>query len=252
MPDEREPFALARFDQADLERWLVEALMRETPEENLFATLDAAGCLPHGQAGRIDFRHMLSRASALSERVQALREGAIPQTLELDLALDGTRLTGRLQALTDSGLLAYTAGRFYPYELLAHWIRHLALNLAAPAGIAPVTHLLEGERAGVLQPVEAPRDQLEILRHHYLLGHNRSLPFYPATSWEYMTGLQTGDEARALANAIGKWDGNRHLAGDGEKPYNRLLWPQRSLFAEAFGDTAVTLLQPLIDHLEWH
>ncbi|MEJ2589839.1 MAG: exodeoxyribonuclease V subunit gamma [Candidatus Thiodiazotropha sp.] len=252
LPDEREPFTLARFDRADLERRLVEALLRETPEENLFATLDAAGCLPHGQAGRIDFRHMLSRASALSERVQALRGGAVPQALELDLALDGSRLTGRLQALTDSGLLAYTAGRFHPYELLSHWIRHLALNLAAPAGVTPVTQLLEGERAGVLRPVEEPRAQLEILRDHYRQGHNRPLPFYPATAWEYVTGLQTGDEARALARAIGKWDGNRQRAGDGEKPYNRLLWPQHSLFGEAFGDTAVALLQPLIDHLEWH
>jgi exodeoxyribonuclease V gamma subunit len=194
---------------------------------------------------------MLFRATSLCERVRRLRDGAAPRALELDLALDGGRLTGRLPELTDAGLLAYTSGRFYPYELLRHWIRHLALNLAAPVGVAPITHLVAGEQTGVLRPVEDSRALLENLRRYYLLGHNQPLPFYPATSWEYVAGLQTGDEARALDRARSRWYGNRHQAGDSDKPYNRLLWPQHSLFNKAFTETAVTLLQPLMSHLEW-
>jgi exodeoxyribonuclease V gamma subunit len=251
LPDEREPFALERFDRLDLERQLVDALLQEASPEALFASIDAAGNLPHGHAGERDFQHMLLRATSLSERVKLSRGVDTPVTLELDLELESTRLTGRLQQVTRSGLLAYTTESFYPYQLLQHWIRHLALNLDGEAGVDPATRLLEGAREGLLRPVENPREHLELLLHHYRWGHTRPLPFYPATSWAYMEGLKAGDDTRAMDRACSKWYGNRYLPGDGEKPYNRLLWPQGSLFSDAFGQVAVEVLQPLIDHLEW-
>lgn len=251
LPDEREPFALERFDQLDLERCLVESLLRGESSDELSARIDAVGSLPHGHAGRSDFQSMLSRAAALSERVKEIQGDEPPKTLDLDLVLEGVRLSGVLHGVTEGGLLAYSSERLYPYQLLQYWIRHLLLNLSGPAGVNPSTRLLEGDRTGFLRPVHRPGECLSLLLRLYREGHNQPLPFYPATSWAYVEGLGRGDEEKAMERACTKWYGNRQISGDGGKPYNRLLWPQQSLFSPAFQTTAVEVLQPLIDHLEW-
>ncbi|MCU7830504.1 MAG: exodeoxyribonuclease V subunit gamma [Candidatus Thiodiazotropha sp. (ex Myrtea sp. 'scaly one' KF741663)] len=251
LPDEREPFALERFERLDLERGLVESLLQGETADTRFANFQAAGTLPHGQAGRADFQHMLSHALSIADRVKQLQLGDVPSMLDLDYQFDGVRLTGRLMGVTHRGLLAYSTETLYPYQLLNHWIRHLTLNLIAPKAVELQTQLLEGNRAGHFRPVEYPQHYLEMLIGHYQEGYNRPLRFYPATSWAYVEGLKSGGEEKAMDRAQAKWYGNRGMTGDAQKPYNRLLWPDGSFFTQSFESNAVEILQPLMDHLEW-
>jgi exodeoxyribonuclease V gamma subunit len=114
-----------------------------------------------------------------------------------------------------------------------------------------VTHLLEQGRKGRFLPVTDARSHLESLLDYYRHGHRTPLCFYPATSWAYVDTLQAGDEERAMSKALGKWYGNSRLPGDGAKPFNQLLWPDDNFFGAEFAATAVGILQPLFDHLEW-
>lgn len=251
LPDEREPFALARFERLDLERHLVARLLQGDAPGQVHEVLDAAGRLPHGLAGRLDFEQMLARAQPLVQRLEDLRAGQVPFEIELDLSLDGVQLTGRLREIVRPGLLSYDTAPFYPYQLLQHWLRHLLLNLASPAGVELRTWLLEGERTGSFRPLDDPREFLKPVLHYFRQGHLRPLPFYPATSWAYVAALDAGDEAQALQAARNKWFGNQQHEGDSRKPYNLLLWPDGEIFGAAFARTAVDLLGPLMDHLEW-
>ncbi|MCU7946080.1 MAG: hypothetical protein KZQ72_05460, partial [Candidatus Thiodiazotropha sp. (ex Cardiolucina cf. quadrata)] len=74
---------------------------------------------------------------------------------------------------------------------------------------------------------------------------------YPTTSWTFLESLQQGDEEKALKAANNRWFGNQYMLGDVDKPYNRLLMPGRPILDQAFCETSLRLLQPLMDHLEW-
>jgi exodeoxyribonuclease V gamma subunit len=252
LPEEREPFELDRFERLDGEHEMVEALMCGTTPENLLARLEATGRLPHGEAGRLVFNRMLQHAEATAARLRRRLAGTERSVYDIDLSLPQGRVNGRLHSLTVSGLLAYTTARFYPYQLLRRWIEHLLLNLAKPPGVAPQTHLLEGEREGIYHPPEDAGALLESLLELYWQGQDRPLPFYPATAWAYMEGLSGGDRERAMQRARTQWYGNRHQAGDAAKPYNRLMWPDGNCFTAEFASLNETILEPLRDHLEWH
>jgi exodeoxyribonuclease V gamma subunit len=188
----------------------------------------------------------------MAARLRAQLEGAEPRGWDLNLPLaGGVSLSGRLRNLFPVGNLVYTTDSFHPYQFLRYWIEHLALNLAKPPAIVPETHLLEGERRGLYHPPAEAEAHLASLVDLYQLGHERPLPFYPATAWAYLEGLARGGEEQAMANARSKWYGNRYLGGDASKPYNRLLWPDGDCFTAEFGELAQTVLRPLWDHLEW-
>ncbi len=250
LPDEREPFSLDGFKRRDLELELVQALSEGHEPDELFEAMDAAGHLPHGVSGRIEFQGMLSSAQSIADRLQQLQQGEEISTVEIEQLIDGTRISGRLTEITGQDLIAFTTGKFYPYQLIAHWVRHLAINLVTTKETS-VTHLLEQRGQGRFQPVADAKSHLVSLLDYYSQGHTSPLCFYPATSWAYVETLQAGDEEKAMSKALGKWYGNSKVPGDGTKPFNQLLWPDGSFFGADFTVTAEGILQPLFDHLEW-
>lgn len=251
LPEEREPFELDFYERLDQERSLVEALLRQVPVDTLLQRLQASGRLPHGQAGQLDFRRMLARAEAMVAQLSPLLEGTERTETDIKLPLAEGHLRGRLRNLLPAGMLTYTTERFQPYLLLRHWIEHLALNLARPAGIVQETHLLEGRRRGLFRPPADPEGELAALMVLYRAGHTRPLPFYPATAWAYMEGLASGGEEQAMVRAQSKWYGSRYQGGDAHKPYNRLLWPDGDCFTPEFAHLAEAVFGPLRAHLEW-
>jgi exodeoxyribonuclease V gamma subunit len=251
LPDEREPFTLDLFERLDNEREMVEALLKGVTPSALQERLEAAGQLPHGQAGRLEFDHMLQQAGSMAARLRPRLAESDRTSCDIDLPLAQCRINGRLNNLLSDGLLVYTTAHFYPYQLLRYWIEHLVLNLAKPAQIRPHTHLLEGGREGLFHPPEDTKGLLEELLVHYQAGQDRPLPFYPATAWAYMEGLSGGDGERAMERARRKWYGNHHQGGDAVKPYNRLLWPDGDCFTPEFGSLCESILGPLMAHLEW-
>jgi exodeoxyribonuclease V gamma subunit len=251
LPNERENFTIKAFERIDLEHRLVEMLLQNHPQEGLFEQFDAQGLLPHGSAGRLVFQHMFSHAQEMAKRLRSRQQEWIKEPLEVDIPIGECRLKGYLRQINRSGLMAYSTSRLYPFRLVSHWLRHLVLNHLKPPGISAVTHLLEAGRAGRFRPVERTEPYLERLIHSYHQGLQSPLPFYPGTSWIYVDKLLHGDQQKALLEAQRKWFGNQHQAGDGDKPYNRLLYPGGSPLGEGFMQISQALLQPLMEHLEW-
>ncbi|MCG7976851.1 MAG: exodeoxyribonuclease V subunit gamma [Candidatus Thiodiazotropha endolucinida] len=251
LPEEREPFTLAHFDRLALEHELVESMLADQSPEALYEQLRARGRLPHGMAGEQTFGQMQSRAAAMVQRIQALDGGDLLQPLGVDLKFDEHRLVGHLHGVTTGGLLTYSTDRLYPYQMVRHWIRHLLLNALNPPGVTPTTCLLEGDRTGHYRSVETAKVHLDTLIRRYRQGLRLPLSFIPATAWIYQEKLEQGGEEVARKAARQRWFGNRFQPGDVDKPYHRLLRPDRPALDQTFFDTSRELLQPLMDHLEW-
>jgi exodeoxyribonuclease V gamma subunit len=230
---------------------MVDLLLQDHSAEQLFALFDARGLLPHGQPGRLAFEQMLDNAQTMASQVSAYHEAWLDEPLSVDIPFDEIRLSGHLQPVSRSGLLAYSTAGLYPYQLIKLWIRHLVLNQLRPQGVTLETRLLETERVGRFTPVDQPERYLHDLLQAYQSGMQSPLSFYPGTSWQYVEQHRQGDPDKAQQEAAKKWFGNSYFEGDVEKPYNKLLYQGHTLNQQAFAETSLTLLLPLMDHLEW-
>lgn len=251
LPEEREPFELDAYRQLDLEREMVEALLQGGSPESLWQRLRATGAMPPGQPGRLEYQGMLARSESMASQLRPWLSEAGREGFDVNLQLAQGRLSGRLQNLLPAGQLIYTTGRFYPNQLLRHWLEHLVLNLAKPPRIGRETHLLQAGQSGMMRPPRDADGLMASLMSLYREGHQRPLPFYPGTAWEYMQGQGRGGDERAMQEAAKRWFGKRYRPGDSSKPYNRLLWPDGDCLSDEFGRIAERVYGPLIEHLEW-
>jgi exodeoxyribonuclease V gamma subunit len=251
LPEEREIFSLESFSRADFELQLVDLLLQGSQPEKLFERFHACGVLPHGNAGQLEFRQMLTQAQEMAQRIRLHQREWLPEPLEVDLSIEHYRLRGHLRKINQSGLIAYSTSRLYPYQLITQWIRHLVLNQLRPQGVNSETWLFEQNREGCFKPVERADHHLEALIQARQRGLISPLPFYPGTSWVYVEKLLKSDEEKAFQAAHQKWFGNNYQPGDVDKVYNRLLNPHRPSLGEAFSEISLLLFQPLMEHLEW-
>jgi exodeoxyribonuclease V gamma subunit len=252
LPEAREPFTVDAFKQAELAQQIVTLLLEPLPEEKIFAQFDARGALPHGLAGKLLFEQMFQQAHAIARQLSPYQEQWLSDPVEVDIPIAGVRLRGHLQQVNRSGLLAYSTYKLYPHQLIKQWIRHLILNQLCLQGVSLESHLITVDKRGCFKPVEAAEHTIEAFIQAYQRGMEAPIPFYPGTSWQYVEKhLQGGDEEKALKEAAKKWFGSAHHAGDVAKPYNKLLYQGYPMDEAVFTEISLTLLQPLMAHLEW-
>jgi exodeoxyribonuclease V gamma subunit len=251
LPDEREIFCLDHFGRIDLGNQWVEHLLRGQTFEDVFDLYDARGLLPHGNPGQMVFEELIHQAQIMKERLADYHKTWLAEPLPVCLSLAAHELRGQLYHVNTSGLVAYTIGGFYPYQLIKHWIRHLVLNQMAPQGVRPETRLLEADREGRFKPVKEPEALLEALIKIRQQGLQTVLSFYPGTAWKFVEKLKQGDKHKALKSAQDKWFGNQKVPGDADKPYHRLLKPQGPALNHDFEAITLEVLVPLLNHLEW-
>ncbi len=192
--------------------------------ERALGTLRAEGLLPHGAAGEITLDTGLAAVEALRERLAPHRIDPRPP-LELDLDLGTRRVTGWLDGLTGAGLLDHRVGKTRPTDRLRLWIRHLALNLARPAGIPCRSILITETDSLELEPVADARDLLLDLIALFEQGQREPLPFFASTSFDLASGKD--DQARKT------WYGDRQRAGECDEPANRTCFRGRDPLAGA-------------------
>ena len=214
--------------------------------ERAQATLRARGVLPHGAAGELAAQSALSRVIALREALAPhLAGGRAP--LELDLTLCDWRLVGWIEGLWDGGLVSHRVGAARPADLLALWIRHLALCVAlerADGALGlPARSLLVAE-GGMheLGPVADAEAHLTDLLALYAEGRRRPLPFFAATSHLQVT--------KGTKAARGNWEGNDHQQGEGSAPAYRLCFRGEDPLGPEFESLAERVYGPLLAALE--
>jgi exodeoxyribonuclease V gamma subunit len=158
----------------------------------------AAGGLPGGQFGHLLYWKLRTEADALAAKLEPLTQEPV-EAAELDLLVDGVRLTGRLTSLHRSGRITFRPASLKPKDLLQLWIHHLALLLLRPAGVAPRSVHAAKDKTVSLQAVADPEAELVRLVRLFQQGCCDPLHFYPESSHAWAKREQSRTAAMEAA-----------------------------------------------------
>lgn len=199
-----EPFRIGNFDTFRVKHDALDTALEGRPLEGWAAKERLRGLWPMGGIGD----DLLARTR---EEIETYVDVAgdvlrIPSTArELRVRLGRTELSGRIDHVTDVGLLYFRAGTLTARNRMDLWIQHL---MQCASGVARPAYLLDeekGERMLQLSP-EAARTQLEKLIGIYHEGMEQPLPLFIRTSAMFAERMaQYGDPERALRAARAVW-----------------------------------------------
>lgn len=248
--ESRDPFDLDYFQRSELFQRLVErALQGGDPAEQL-AVERARGILPHGTHGQVHFERLVERARLFADQLQPL----YPQETRVvtaDFKHHSLRLIGRLEQVSAAGLLGYSLEKIPDRQLLALWIRHLLLNVAAPEGVKPVTRWLGGEGLVTLHPVVDAQRYLGELLDLYWQGLQWPLPLFARSARAYANALADGKPRETgLKRARDKWFGGYQGYAEYDNPYYRLAFPDGEVLDETFESLSERIFLPLLFAME--
>ncbi len=272
MPD-REPFSISGLDQYLMGSRLME-MAGSKKKEDFFDYFSAAGQLPYGEKGRLEYERIADAVQPLIEQAQpVLSEKGLNQVAG-SLEIGSVIVSGTVPDIRQQGRLIFTFGRLTAQRLISAWISHLFMNLAAPAGY-PKQSILIGRGPSALKPVKRihlqpveknARKNLADLVRVYQAGLKEPVHLFCETAWQFVQALAKADNdlsretVQKIINQAGvrqAWSGSRFHPGEKDDRYNALVMAQQDPFrhpgvleASGFIDLAVTVYQPLLTHME--
>ena len=157
--------------------------------------------------------------------------------------MGGFRLQGRLDGLTTDGLTDFRLGRLRVRDRLGLWVRHLVLNLLAPAGVVHESRFLAEDQELRLEPVQIAGALLRGLLEIRWQGLSQPLPFFPESS---LAWLESGPGSPQFHHG---WRDEHNPRRDAADAAVALAFRGRDPVSEpAFGEFAADILGPLQAH----
>lgn len=247
LPDE-EVFAPDSLAGYALDERLLHGGRRGESWAAMHARLRGEGRLP---APPFDALLLGERQPAHAALQQLLAAAGTPlPPCEVDIVIDGVRLTGHLERLTSEGNVHVRPGRLRPKDRPGFLLEHLLLQLVDAVDCPRASRFLTlnpepaAAELPAQIPVEVARRQLAALIGLYRRGLCEPLPVLPRASGAYAAALAKapGDEQqkhKAMAKARVAWEGHAKSRGECEDPAYRLAFRGRDpLSAPDFGALA--------------
>lgn len=244
LPDE-EPFTLDVLDRFQLNQHLLNALVQQEDPHQLFVRYRAAGVLPYGAFGEILWENQRNEMNSLAEKVLAERQKG--ESREVDLHLDGTRVTGWLSDVQADGLLRWRPSVLNVAHGMQLWIEHLVYCASGYAGESRMYGRKDSQwRFPAMESGEAKSwlSQLlagykEGLRQPLLLLHNSGGAWIKACYDPLNNAILWDEETqqKARTKLLAAWEGNHMVEGEGADIWLQRLY--RTLDAEYY-DAIIT------------
>ncbi len=250
---DREAFALSGLEKYQEGQWLTQKMLEGLPSEAALPLAQACGVLPHGEAGRAVFRQLADDVASFSSRIRSYVDSPLPASQEFQLALDGFRLSGRLENLSPGGPLIYRYTRARGRALLEAWIQHLVFcSLESPTKTGGSTVLVCRDEVRRFADVANSRVLLVQLLDLYFQAVHTLLPLFPQSSLAFARQRFEKHTSRtqAMRAAQRAWEGSFKVPGDMDDPYIALGFRGRDPWTEDFEDLATQLYEPLFAHSE--
>ncbi|HRD65514.1 MAG TPA: exodeoxyribonuclease V subunit gamma [Candidatus Competibacter sp.] len=248
----REPFVLDGLENYQLFGQMLDLHLDRRPVAEIEKIVRASGALPHGQVGECVFAEAQARVVRFAGRLGRTLSRREAEWLNVDLALDEFRLTDRLTGLTPAGWVGYRLASMKAADYLNLWLHHLALNVAAPAGVARQSHWVAEDRDVILNPVAEPEQQLRALLALYWQGSRRLVHFFPKSALAYIERFRKEQDAdKALWSARKVWEGDGYREGSAERDdaYYRLAFRDSDPLDAEFVELAAAVFDPLFAHV---
>jgi exodeoxyribonuclease V gamma subunit len=244
--EDEEPFKLTGYLSARLSAEALQGRLQGQDPTTERERMIASGELPHGRVGALLLEDIMASTEAMAERVtRRLNRGR--DSLEVDLHLGGCHLTGWLQGVTASGLLAYRGWELKDKDRMRLWVGHLLLSLLRSQdhddGAEVFSEHVALGHTLQLAPVQHPQQHLETLLQAWRAGQHQPLPFFLGASLAYVTNRQK-DPATALDKAASTWE-NGYEDGLKNASIAMAFRGHSPLDDPAFVDWALRIAEPL-------
>lgn len=246
-----EPFVLGAEASYSVKSELLPLLLEGRPAHLLLSLTRARGSLPHGSPGEAAFEKLRSETEEYGARLGKLLAGATAAPVKLDgLAVGGLELVGTIGGLTPAGRVDGRPATVKDRDLLALWIRHLALCAlgrrgALPPGIPAVSSYVGTDATIHLDPFEAAEEHLAVIAAAYREGRCRPLRLLPRSAFAYARTKAKGGRD-PLAAARGVWEGDDFRPGESEDPYFRLVFRDADPLDHDFEALARNIVAPIV------
>jgi exodeoxyribonuclease V gamma subunit len=258
LPGDEEPFELKGLEKYRLSNRLLEAKIHGRVGMP-FSGVKASGILPHGTVGASLYDQLAAQVSQFAEKTKRLLHHRPLEPLELDLALRGFRITGRISDIYPQHLVRYQYAMAKATHRLRTWIHHLALNVAAQGDypresllicLAPEKSRKDEWHCLLVKPSEYCSDLLSALLDLYWKGLTAPLPFFPITSWRYAEARVQKGKSRlaALEEARRSWQTSDFITGEADEPHYQLAFRGADPLDDAFEDLALEVYVPVFEH----
>ena len=252
-----EPFSIKGLDRYKLENDILKQLMAGHDCNNLYQVKKAEGLLPHGKMGEIHFTQMISAVQSFKRTLDPFFSQSEPQDQEISIAINDFKINGRLDNLTETGMVQYRYATIKTKDVIRAWISHLVLNSINnndKPGRATNTFLAGKDKIYKYLPVSHSSTYLEQLLSLYWQGLSEPLHFFPRTSFVFAREIYKGKgEQEALLKAKIEWEGNLYnTAAEKNDLYNSLCFKNMDLANTIFMDQAQKIFLPVFEHQIGH
>ncbi|MFP4445769.1 MAG: exodeoxyribonuclease V subunit gamma, partial [Desulfosudaceae bacterium] len=248
-PPDREPFGTDALERYDLRQRLLEEYLRGRDEAAVRQVFAAAGRLPHGTPGEIQWQSLHREVDDFAAVVRQLTGGEALPPREIVFSPEETmlRLSGVLSRIYPSGQVFFRCARIKAADLVQAWIFHLAGNALDDPPAGGHTWLAGWDGIVRLEPLPADsaRDGLGQLADLFRQGWQFPLPFFPQSALAFAEKADA-DGAAGEAAARYQWLPGWFHAGESEDPYIRRCFKRDMPADAAFQEIARNVFSPLL------
>lgn len=237
-PDEREPFAVTGLSDYALSQGLVSQILLGSSREDCFSAVSSLSILPPLSAGKAAFDAAWDKSSRFAAAV-APRLGEKLERLTIDLELNGFRLSGLLDGITSGAHLRWRCAGMKGKDRLSIWLDHLLLNILAPSGYPRESVMVANNLVMMLPTIDNAAEILTDLLELRAEGMRRPLPFFPQTSWDFLS--------EGIGKAEKSWRGEERIEipGEADDPAVSICFADQEPFGDEFIRLAERVYAPL-------
>ncbi|NOY73170.1 MAG: exodeoxyribonuclease V subunit gamma [Gammaproteobacteria bacterium] len=245
-----EPFNMDRAAERQLDHALFKLPLEKINVQQLKKQMQAAGLLPHGQPGEIQFSRHYMTNKQYQHDFSLLTADDKFEIVEFKISLGPFILYGELAGITHKGLFTMQPNALLPKDSLSAWLSHLVLNQLKLENIKAESYLMSKKESMRFIALDGAENILENLLALYWQGLQRPLKFFPTTSHTYYSQLNSKRAKISPLNAAeNKWHGGDYW-GEGQDSYNELAFRNAIVFDDEFSEIAMQIFTPMYESME--
>lgn len=228
MQDE-EPFQVDSLERYHMNTQLLNTLIGDGDATRLYRRIRAAGELPFGAFGELYWQAQQDEMSELAAKIREEWQPEAQTSQELDVILNGVRISGWVNQVQNDGLLRWRPGKLAMTDGMMLWLEHLAYCLSGGQGESRMYgRQATGWRFPALNAEQA-RELMALMIEGYRQGMDRPLLLLNRTGGAWLEAIYDRDAdslrmdedsaRKARLKLLDAWQGNLMVAGEGEDYY---------------------------------
>jgi exodeoxyribonuclease V gamma subunit len=233
--DEREVFNPDGLDVYHIKQKWLDCLLQNQPYS--LQKLQAQGCWPQGNSGKILFDQMEPDIQAFANKIRKITPGLPQPSINIDISIGDYQIIGKLGHRYQQGQLLYRFSKMKGKDFMLAWLQHLIANQISPQS----TILACEDRSLCFNAGENPTILMKLLTI-YIQGQSRPDVFFTEAAFAYLQqSLKPQNSVPPLQHCLN--EAEKHLAYDAEI---RQLYPDKAALASVLTPQFAQLCDDLL------